>query len=31
MVAPTGVRLPDMAPLVHFAKRQDTVAWIIRD
>ena len=27
MVEPTGVRLPDMAPLVHFAKRQDTVAW----
>ncbi|HUF22803.1 MAG TPA: DUF2071 domain-containing protein [Vicinamibacterales bacterium] len=27
MVEPTGVRLPDMAPLVHFAKRQDMVAW----
>lgn len=27
IVEPTGVRLPDMAPLVHFAKRQDTVAW----
>ena len=30
MVEPTGVRLPDMAPLVHFAKRQDTVAWRIK-
>jgi hypothetical protein len=29
MVEPTGVRLPDMAPLVHFAKRQDIVAWRI--
>ena len=29
MVEPTGVRLPDMAPLVHFAKRQDVVAWRI--
>lgn len=27
MIDPTGVRLPDMAPLVHFAKRQDMVAW----
>ncbi|MEX2271112.1 MAG: DUF2071 domain-containing protein [Vicinamibacterales bacterium] len=27
MIEPTGVRLPDMAPLVHFAKRQDMVAW----
>ena len=31
MVEPTGVRLPDMAPRVHFAKRQDMVAWMIRD
>lgn len=29
MVEPTGVRLPDMAPLVHFSKRQDMVAWRI--
>ena len=29
MLEPTGVRLPDMAPRVHFAKRQDTVAWRI--
>lgn len=29
MIEPTGVRLPDMAPLVHFAKRQDMVAWRI--
>lgn len=29
MIAPTGVRLPDMAPLVHFAKRQDVVTWRI--
>ena len=27
MIDPTGVRLPDMAPTVHFAKRQDMVAW----
>jgi uncharacterized protein len=27
MVEPTGVRLPDMAPVVHFARRQDMVAW----
>lgn len=30
MVEPTGVRLPDMAPLVHYAKRQDMVAWGLR-
>jgi uncharacterized protein YqjF (DUF2071 family) len=23
----SGVRLPSMAPLLHFAKRQDIVAW----
>ena len=27
MVDPTGVRLPGMAPLVHFAGRQDMTAW----
>ena len=27
MVDSTGIRLPDMAPLVHFARRQDVVAW----
>ena len=27
MIDPTGVRLPDMAPLVHFCSRQDMVAW----
>lgn len=31
MIEPTGVRLPDMAPLVHFAKRQDMVAWRPRE
>jgi uncharacterized protein YqjF (DUF2071 family) len=31
MVEPTGVRLPDMAPLVHFAKRQDMVAWGMKE
>lgn len=30
MVEPTGVRLPDIAPLVHYAKRQDVVAWMMR-
>jgi len=29
MIEPTGVRLPDLAPLVHFAKRQDVVNWRI--
>jgi uncharacterized protein YqjF (DUF2071 family) len=27
MTAPAGIRLPDMAPLLHFSKRQDMVAW----
>jgi uncharacterized protein YqjF (DUF2071 family) len=27
MAAAAGIRLPSMAPLLHFAKRQDTVAW----
>jgi len=26
-----GVRLPSIAPLLHFAKRQDVVAWPMRD
>lgn len=30
MIEPTGVRLPDMAPLTHFAKRQDMVAWLMK-
>src|SRR5205807_7204136 len=27
MTTPIHLRLPDSAPLLHFAKRQDTVAW----
>jgi uncharacterized protein len=27
MAAAAGIRLPSMAPLLHFAKRQDMVAW----
>jgi len=27
MAAATGVALPNLAPVLHFAKRQDTVAW----
>ena len=27
MAAAAGIRLPSMAPLVHFARRQDMVAW----
>jgi uncharacterized protein YqjF (DUF2071 family) len=27
MAEAAGIRLPSMAPLLHFAKRQDTVAW----
>ena len=27
MAGPSGIRLPDVTPLLHFAKRQDTVAW----
>jgi uncharacterized protein len=27
MVEATGLRLPEMAPLLHFSKRQDMVAW----
>lgn len=26
-----GIRLPSMAPLLHFAKRQDMVAWPLRE
>ena len=26
-----GIRLPSQAPLLHFAKRQDVVAWPLRD
>jgi uncharacterized protein YqjF (DUF2071 family) len=25
-----GIRLPDIAPLLHFCKRQDIVAWMLR-
>jgi uncharacterized protein YqjF (DUF2071 family) len=27
MADPAGVRLPDVAPLLHFSRRQDMVAW----
>jgi uncharacterized protein YqjF (DUF2071 family) len=27
MTDPCGIRLPSMAPLLHFSKRQDVVAW----
>ena len=27
MAEAAGIRLPSMAPVLHFAKRQDTVAW----
>ena len=30
MADAVGIRLPSMAPLVHFSKRQDMVAWPIR-
>ncbi|MBI2187256.1 MAG: DUF2071 domain-containing protein [Acidobacteria bacterium] len=30
MAAAAGMRLPSMAPLLHFAKRQDTLAWPLR-
>jgi uncharacterized protein YqjF (DUF2071 family) len=29
MSRPLGIELPDIPPLVHFAQRQDVVAWII--
>jgi uncharacterized protein YqjF (DUF2071 family) len=28
MTAPIGIDLPDVEPLLHFAKRQDMVAWL---
>jgi uncharacterized protein YqjF (DUF2071 family) len=30
MAAAAGIPLPSMAPLVHFSKRQDMVAWMIQ-
>lgn len=30
MAAAAGVRLPSMAPLLHFARRQDMIAWPLR-
>lgn len=30
MASAAGVRLPSTAPLLHFARRQDTVAWPLR-
>lgn len=30
MADAAGIRLPDMPPLLHFAKRQDMVAWWVR-
>jgi uncharacterized protein len=31
MADAAGIRLPSMAPLLHFSKRQDMVAWGLRD
>jgi hypothetical protein len=31
MAEAAGIRLPSIAPLLHFAKRQDAVAWPVRD
>jgi len=31
MAAAAGLRLPDLTPLVHFAKRQDVVCWPLHD
>ena len=31
MAEAAGIRLPSMAPLLHFSKRQDMVAWNIRN
>jgi uncharacterized protein YqjF (DUF2071 family) len=31
MADAAGIRLPSIAPLLHFAKRQDAVAWPVRD
>lgn len=30
MAAAAGIRLPDTSPLLHFARRQDMVAWALR-
>jgi hypothetical protein len=30
MAEAVGIRLPSMAPLLHFAKRQDMVAWTLK-
>lgn len=30
MTAPLGISLPDMAPVLHFARRLDVVAWRLR-
>ena len=30
MAEASGIRLPSMAPLLHFAKRQDMVAWTLK-
>jgi hypothetical protein len=29
MAEAAGIRLPSIAPLLHFAARQDTIAWPI--
>jgi uncharacterized protein YqjF (DUF2071 family) len=31
MADAAGIRLPPMAPLLHFSRRQDTVTWPLRD
>ena len=31
MAEAAGIRLPSIAPVLHFVKRQDAVAWPLRD
>jgi hypothetical protein len=31
MADAAGITLPAIAPLLHFAKRQDTLAWAMTD
>jgi uncharacterized protein YqjF (DUF2071 family) len=31
MIAPLGIELPNTAPLLHFARRVDAVAWVLED
>jgi hypothetical protein len=29
MTLPLGIKLPDIAPLAHFARRIDVIAWTV--